>query len=777
MPAPIKVHFAIAGAKELDAAFKGVMDRVRSLNALEQKVGLARERAATKGARAMATANDDASKAASRALEKQARDAEKAADRQSKAAEKAADKGARAAEKAAERQRRAAEKAAEAQEKASRRAADKAEKDAIRLTNAQIRETRRAANAASNVAKQRAAGATGILGRAAGGTLSTVGGVAAGLGATVGTYAIGQSLFSNIALQERATQIVNATVKNGKPTQDAGALVTQAQNAAKRLGIDSGDVMSSFEVVAARAGGAEGLDAYMKDFKELTELGKAFGVNMRDMGAVTAAALQAGVQPGAEMVDLMKSLIAQGKEGSVEFKDMAEELPRIAGAGLAFGSGSEMIKRTAGLAQIAVRQKVTPAEARTAVADVFRDVDTHSVELKKSKIATEGEGGKQRDPAEIIADIVDAAYGGKGVWAGPGKGYLKGRPGLSHVFTGTSLAVGSAAAEEYIKAGGGQTGKDAILAMVNKASNATLAPNESRDALARAMATPQTGIDQIKANFEAEIGKLLPEFQKLVPQLAQLTLKFAELAVWVAKNPFEGLGILFAGYLGKEIAAAGIGALLRNAVAGALGASGGGIGSGVGSAVGGAASTLAGGMRVPVGALAARGAMGALTVASGVAAAGTAGAMLGWELGGHVIDPNMNAGNTSAGAAQSALINQQLELERLRKEASRGQMSDESRARLKSLAEASGVWAANSQERASPSGWNAINPDAQLEALAFRQQGGEKTAEGFAKVSEEARNLIGNLSNLNDALSSIEVPGKPNPGDNSRNGRPPGMGP
>jgi hypothetical protein len=102
-------------------------------------------------------------------------------------------------------------------------------------------------------------------------------------------------------------------------------------------------------------------------------------------------------------------------------------------------------------------------------------------------------------------------------------------------------------------------------------------------------------------------------------------------------------------------------------------------------------------------------------------------------------------------------------------------MSEESRARLRGLAESSGVWAADSKERASPSGWSALDPSAQLQALAFRQQGGEKAAEGFAKVSEEARALIGNLSNLNNALSTIEVPGKGNPNDPSRNGRPPGM--
>lgn len=424
------------------------------------------------------------------------------------------------------------------------------------------------ARAESMANARRTSAITGAVGRAGRSTYGTVAGVAGGLGATLGTAMIGSALMENIALRSRAVALVNSTRdKGGKETTSVAGLVSESQGLAGKYGIDAGEILSGKNVIAERAGGAAGLSAIKDDWAELAKTAAAYGVNMEDMGGVVAAALNSNVRPGQELLTLIEDLVAMGKEGSIEFRQMADVLPQIAGAGkMTELSGADMVRRSAQFTQIAVRQKVTPEQARTSYVDMMSELSRKSGALKKSGINVfNAAGTKQRDTADVMAEIINAAFTG-GI--NTSKGKLKGADALADLFTGSSLPIANELADVYGKSGGGEKGKSAVTSILK--DTAHLAPGERDASLALVMADEGTKLKQNMQMFYSEMAKLLPEFVKLMPALSEATKGLAQLTVMAAKNPFPAIGALFTAHLLQ----AGIGAAVSSALSGLISKSG-----------------------------------------------------------------------------------------------------------------------------------------------------------------------------------------------------------
>lgn len=595
MPEPIRVAFATVGTADVERAFDTIAKRANDLMRLQVST-------AQRAARVSSKAADDEVKNAQkkmRAVDAWVAREEKAEQRRKQNYEKTLQKLEQERAKADSKAVAAADKRAQAEVRAQQKAYDQKLRAAERAEQAMVRlgereRTRRERMLAQQIARENklvannntafGRGVSNAFGRAGRTVLGSASGIIGGVAASGGTYAIGSALVDAMDLQRQSALLANSVTPPGmtSPIQPE-ALIRMAQNVAGGTGFKSTDVIGAMSNVAAKAGGLKGLSAFMGDIEDLSKTAISAGVSIEDMGGVFSAAFNAGIKPGEEMRQLMLDLVAVGKEGSVEFKDLAAELPRLAGAGLAFGTGGQMIRRAVGMAQIAVKQRVSPEEARTSVIDVFRDVDTKARYLKDSGITPYTKEGKQRDPAEVMADIVAASFGGKGINAGGRRGMIKGREALSFIFTGTSLAVASAAAEEYTTKG---KSRNAIIDMFNDAGGVgkPAMTSASRDAeYNRVMGTSAQQLAVNLEQFKSRIAELLPEVNRLIPKVVDVTKGIADLANYLSQNPLAGIGTLFAGFLSVELAKAGIGAIFDKAMTSAMALRGNGIGGGLGT--------------------------------------------------------------------------------------------------------------------------------------------------------------------------------------------------
>ena len=685
MPAPIVVSFAIKNSKEVEAAFASIEKRARKLAEVETRTARTSEAAARKRATASTAAANEEARAAQRI------------------------------------------------EKIKERSAIMAGKHAVRVANEEIRARKRAENAAVQSYRREAMaaskarmgalkGAAGAVSRAGRSTVGSVAGVAGGLGLTAGTAMVGQSIIGAARLRHQAMKLAQSTRgKDGKRTQDPAELMAFAQRMSTTHGVDASEVLSGLGTVAERAGGGEGLAKARKDWEALTRMGVAWSVSQEDMGGVVAAALDAGVQPGKELLDLVENLVAQGKLGAIEFGDLAGELGKLKGAGLSYDqSPASMLRSMVAFSQVAARAQVSPEESRTAVKDIGRDVTTNAEELRRSGVKTTS-NGKLRNSFDLIADIIEKSET-TGLYVKGRKGKQKGSLARDAMFTGTSSSIVRELANIYSTGHDGKTGRDAVMSALRAFEGAPLAKGETDAAYSEMMSTEVAKANVAWAKFNVELSKMLPQFSALLPEVLKATQAFAKLAVWASENPFKALGAVFAVHLTKELASAGIGNLIKNLLRG-------GGGGGAPGAPGGP------------------GAAGALGNAAALAATG----YLAYE-GTYAAMTALDAPGTASGKANANWANERFwELQNVANAAKNKPMTEEDRERLRGWASHAREKAAQVAELESPSGINAVNPAAQLEAMTFRGNQGLAKSDEFNAVAAQLDALAGSIKTMNGA--------------------------
>ncbi|MCK9357685.1 MAG: hypothetical protein M0R22_11175 [Dehalococcoidia bacterium] len=585
MPAPVVVKFATAGAKEVEAVFASLTKKINDF-------GRAQASSATRAARAAATASMTGTKSAASAVDREARRLDAIKARSATMAGQHAKRAATAEINEAKRAAREVEKAAKQIERARERATKKAEADARKLANIQAR----AAKAEETKLGRRAGVASGIVTRGMSNVTGSLTGAAGMLGAGVGVAMVGGGVMSAFQLNKRAALLSNMTQMPGLPGSTARSpeeLIKMARAPAMATGMPAEDIMGAMEIVGARAGGAKGIEKLQGDLMELTKLAIGAGISMEDMGGVVAAAFNAGVEPGDDIQGLVRSLIAQGKAGAIEFKDFADELGRLGGVGSKFGSGTRMLQDIGGLTQIAAQTAIGKEGARTVVVDMMREF------TQGPKISMLGQmgvsvndptTGKMRNPADLMAETVAAIEGGaarsiKLPGISPGQRAKMSDADLkasaySAIFTGRSNEIATNLAETY------RNGyKDPYSPMVIKGADAIRARvEETSRPFDQTKEQSQKEYEQIarmnelaraNENFKAKMAELLPPLTKLIPVATALADKFANLVVKFAENPLKGMGALVALSIGNEIMKAGIAETIKAGFTTAMGGKGG----------------------------------------------------------------------------------------------------------------------------------------------------------------------------------------------------------
>jgi hypothetical protein len=498
------------------------------------------------------------------------------------------------------------------------RAAEQLDRQRSRGLMQQIREQERAQEQ-SRAARERTArrvgsGAASSIGRGMG-TVARVGGAALGL---LGGFSAAGALEEQMAIKRQATQVA---LSAGDPTQKAAlekeALGVKGFTGTETLGALGGFVQKTGDLGAGRADiktlGALAL-ASTSDFGEMGEAaGQAFNV-IRDT-------IKDPVQQVEALNEVLRTLVGQGQLGAVEIKDMTTELAGLGAASRAFTGGPvELLKTMGAMAQASVARGGArdAAEATSAVTRFAADLTKHPAQkalggLGVNVFADKGRT-KLKDPREIMGDIMDKTHGDLAK--------------IEEVLNAESKKALAGFAPLYLAAEKQKkgTGRAAINAEFERFNSATPSMDEINKRAALRLEDPDMQLKDTMKAFNAAVGnelipvltRMVPKFTESIPSIAKFTEGVAKAGEFLLENPFKGIGLIIAASVTKDIAAAGLGSLLKSLLVAAFA---GNAATGVvgGAASGGAAATGAAGVAGGIG-LAAGAAVAAAALAVGAAA-------------------------------------------------------------------------------------------------------------------------------------------------------------
>lgn len=581
MAAPVEILFSSRGVREVLADMGSVqkgLERLANVTA----------RTAAQGAAAQ---TGQARKASAQVIN--VADRERAAKEKQWAAyarfvTKTEAANAAAAKKASAERVREAEREASRKESLDRKYAANRERIVRNSLAMEDRARQASARASESLSRARGGMLAGAIGRGAGNVLGGAAKIAGAALAIGGGFTIADSLGEGLEQERMAGAISRGAKKAGKAATDPKEIIAKARAVAVETSVSVTDALSSLDEFVKKTGDLEGAQRAMK---QLARLSAATGTSMADMSSA-AAGVSNQIANIDDLDKIMRSLAGGGKEGAIEFRDLATYVDALASQVNSFaGDKAENLMSLGAVAQMA-RAKggaTSAAEATTSIERFVSESRDKSGEIKKQfggfdTIGNKATGGL-KDVDALILGVVAGA-----------KGNMK---KIGEVYGERSVRAVQGFAGAYNDAGGGAKGEAAVRSALARFRTPMAEGDIASGAASRNAETNAKLTRSIEA-FKIEMqDKLMPVLPGLVDQFARLVPALSRFLELLINNPLPGLGVALAASVAKEVAAAQLGKILANAL------SGGGGGGG-------------GGLRVPVpgGAGGARGLIGALGVAS-----------------------------------------------------------------------------------------------------------------------------------------------------------------
>jgi hypothetical protein len=449
-----------------------------------------------------------------------------------------------------------------------------------------------------------ARGTVGTAGRSMAGTVGTIGALAGSAIGLAGGFAAAGAIRTQMDERAAASRLANQAGDPGLK----GTLLTEAQGV---KGFTGGEALAGMEEFVTKTGK---LDVARQIIGELGQLSLATGADLGDLGATAGAAFNVlkdqiddPVERIKELNSLMRVLAQQGSLGAVEIRDLAQDFGKLGAATRAFEGGAPDLLRSMGaFAQIAVEKGGAEgsADASTAAARLASDI-VEPAKRKRFKalgvdIKSEKDPTKLRDPLAIMLDVLDKTGGD-----------IEKTSGLFGIESAKIFKGLSATYSEHEKRKNG-SGRAAVTAEFNRYASADLSQSDVNNRAASRLADPDLKLKEGMKELNARIGEtLIPmvlrlsdTFGRLLPEAERAAVVFARMVETFLDNPLTGIGAIIAAKLVADLAAAGIGGKVKDAISAAI--------TGLGTKVG----TVAGGAPVVGGASA-----GAMLSAAGTGAA------------------------------------------------------------------------------------------------------------------------------------------------------------
>lgn len=400
--------------------------------------------------------------------------------------------------------------------------------------------------------------------------------VAGGMGFSMD---IGGAAGRNVLLEKRAIDIANQSTQGTAADRDA--LVKKLQESARatalKYRLDPNALLEGLGKFQATTGK---LDVGMALNEKVARLGKAYtGGDVEGLLASAgeiASNLEGSLnaeERAQRTYDVLRGIVAQGAEGSIEASQMAPQLAKMAAQAPAFqGDVAQNILKMTALGQVArgMGGASSAAEAATAVTGFVNTLRTPArrKQFKGMDIDIEGAGGRFLDPFEIIKKSLEKT---------------KGDPeAMKKLFANVLGAKGvEGLASTYRTAGGGQAGLEAVDKLLARFSG-QVSEGDIDERLKRSMGTKASVGQDWQNRFDALVSsmmdKLIPSLEKLAPEVEKVVKAFADVVAWAAENPGKAITAAILASIGKAAIGAAISSALKKLLEG--GGGGGGPGGG-----------------------------------------------------------------------------------------------------------------------------------------------------------------------------------------------------
>ncbi len=489
--------------------------------------------------------------------------------------------------------------------KASSKADEAILKSATKTHDARMRLLRKESDAgiaaAAKEQQLRERSAKAFIGGAArtfGGLVSRGVGLAGSVARGAGVDLDAGSLVGKVTNQQAAaTQIANSGYVEG----DKGPAGTRADPAkilaGARAAADVARIStdSALEGLQAFVGKTTDLETGQQLLERMAVLSKSTGANMSDVfDAAGSIAVKMGDIPNkAEAVASLMSIIAkQGKLGATEMKAMASNIAGFTGPANKFAEGTgKAVTELGTVFQVLSKSGFakSAAQASTSVGSFVGDLTgksglkaLHAGGIKDEDIFADRGKTKLRNLAEIIPKILESSGGDL--------------TKLSKIITNKrSKAVVDAFGQIYNTAEALQkgSGSAAVKAKFGEYAGGT-SSQDTAAALAAANDTTASKVqllnNQLERIAESSAAKVLPALEKLAPSLISAADSAGKIAGWAAENPYAAVAVMAGASIAKEMAGAGLKAIMEGALKQGLA---GGLGGALGGTIAVAAATIA----------------------------------------------------------------------------------------------------------------------------------------------------------------------------------------
>lgn len=548
---PVEVDFQVRGIADVQKAFQTVQQAA-------EKAGRARVQATRRETDTQEKAYQRLVRETTRWEQQRIREAERA----EKSRVKSAENENRAIIRTANEAMRAYEKA----EQQRLRIRDNSARMAGRIAEREAREEMRAAEK-SRHAFSRAIG-RGVVGGSRA-VASIRGSVVRQMMNVGGGFDIADSVRRRMSESGLAADIANSGFMpegdkaENRVRRSSSEVLGAARATGVRFGMETPEVLGGLQAFVGKTGD---LDAGLKTMEKLASLATATGTSFSDMASAAAEVFNTDTKQSADdLMHTMRQLAGQGKLGAVEIRDEAKRAALItSSAGKFEGDKSSNIAILGALAQEAKARggAANAAEATTSVARFADDLAKNSDKFAANGIRVKGKGGQLRNAEDVIRDTLTATHGDVSK--------------IGKLFNVRSARAVEGFASIYRSAGGGQAGMAEVNKELERLKNAAMTEAEEKESVARRMEEADKKWEQVMLQLRNAVGdsllpaliKLIPSVEKAIPQIVDLAQAAGKAATWLADNPFKGAAAVIGVYVGKEIAAAQIGGLIRAAIGG-----------------------------------------------------------------------------------------------------------------------------------------------------------------------------------------------------------------
>jgi hypothetical protein len=396
----------------------------------------------------------------------------------------------------------------------------------------------------------------------AAGAVATIGGAAAGI---AGGFAAADALRERSEIQRRASALANQA---GDPSLK-GQLAEESTGVRGFTGSETLGAMGKF---VGKTGDLEAARASIKGIGELTV---ATDGNFEEMGEAAGNAFNViadAIEDPKKRLEALHKVMAgwagQGNIGTVEMKDMAAFGGRLGGSTRKFsGDPADLLLKMGAMSQAAARAggASDAAEATEGVARFASDLTKKPAQkalaaMGVNVFADKG-NTKLNSPDKILADILDKTKGSLTL----GEDVMNAQSGK--VLGGFSGVYTNAEAKKK------GTGKQAVLDEFERYNKASLTPEMAREQANSRLSDPDMQLKEAAKTFNDAVGRelapvavsLAHQFAELVPLAATAARMFGKMIGFLTQNPFSGIGLIVGAAIVKDIATAGISALIKGA--------------------------------------------------------------------------------------------------------------------------------------------------------------------------------------------------------------------